>query len=753
MNMKTLFALVLLSATSVVFGQTTAVWNPAANSSSTGNFNEAANWTTGTVPDNTIKVVLNVPGAQDCKVTDTQAVYQLVMGDNNVGEILRIQDGGTLTTDNTIWSAIGYNDQAELIVESGGTITFGQHMWVGLIAGGEGTVNITGGTVNVTSMTGLGWDGGVGYVNVKSGNLNCAQFHDTNSIKDGSVMDIEEGTVKITTGLTVDAFTTNYVANGRITAYGGSGTVVVEKIDGDIFVTAIAPTTWNGSWTNGAPSAGVNAIISAAYDGEGFTCNNLSIGVNALVNIASGTLDVQGDVLVEGSLSVASGASLLTYEANSWAGNATIYRDTRYADGKYSFVGSPVQQDAAITGSLLGTSVYSYDETQNYDTDSGLSRWIDAANTELVPGVGYTQAFTQSLSFVGAPNSGSVVVSGLSHTVAAAASTSDRGWNLVSNPYAAAINVETFLADNSTVINNAIYLWDDGGSNAGRRTNSDYITANAIGTVNNGPSGDSFHGYIASGQGFFVQVTSETADASVTFNESQRVSGNNNSFFRKAKASSHLKLALAGEFYNELLIGFRADATTGFDKRYDAVKLKGNDAFSFYSLLNDQRLAIQGLPELTSEELTVALGYELEQAGTYSLSVAEMQGIPAGYDLIIEVAHKSYVLGMGQAVTLELPAGNGQMTAHLRKSGILSAQGSTDVRVFNDGSQLTIAGLETGLQDLHLFDLSGKACFEALAVTPDHLGSWSAMVPLESGKVFILKVVNGRELTSIKFVY
>lgn len=753
MKLKTLLGLIMLGATSVAVGQTTAVWNPAANASSTGNFNEAANWTTSSVPDNTIKVVLNVPGAEDCRVTDTQAVLQLVMGDNNTGEILRIENGGDLTTDASIWSAIGYNDQAELVVETGGTITFGQHMWVGLIAGGEGTINITGGTVNVTAMTGLGWDGGIGVVNVKSGNLNCAQFHDTNSIKDGSNMDIEAGTVKITTGLTVETFTANYVDNGRITAYGGTGTVVVEKIDGDIFVTANAPTTWTGSWSNGAPIAGVNAIISTAYDGAGFTCNDLTIASGISADISSGTLDVQGDVMNEGTLSIASGASLLTYENNSWTGSATIHRDTRYANGKYSFVGTPVAQDASITGSDLGTHVYKYQESVNYDTDNGINRWIEAANDQLVPGVGYTQAFAQSLAFSGTPNTGTVTVSGLSHTVTAAASAADRGWNLVSNPYAAAINVETFLADNSSVINNAIYLWDDGGSDAGRRTSSDYITANTIGTVNNGPSGDSFNGYIASGQGFFVQVTSETADASVTFSEAQRVAGNNNSFFRKNNSGSHIKLALQGAAYNELLIGFRADATLGFDTQYDAVKLQGNENIAFYSLIGQERMAIQGLPILQGDEVAIDLGYDIQQGGVYSLSVAELQGLPLGYELVIESEHQSHVLNAGQSVELNLAAGTGVLTARLRKSGVLSTDAHAAIRLYKEGAHLKVSGLKTGPTSLRLFDLSGRKQFEAAAVVPDYQGNWSGKVTMQSGKVYILQVINGKDVSSIKFVY
>ena len=78
-----------------------------------------------------------------------------------------------------------------MIVEAGGAVNFGEHLWIGFNAGGVGTLELNGGTVNVTGMFGLGWNGGVGYAHINDGTLNLNGFDSTQSIRGESVMNIE----------------------------------------------------------------------------------------------------------------------------------------------------------------------------------------------------------------------------------------------------------------------------------------------------------------------------------------------------------------------------------------------------------------------------------------------------------------------------------------------------------------------------------------------------------------------------------
>ena len=76
---------------------TDVVWNPAANPSGTGKWNENANWTGGVAPASVTKVNFNVVGAIPCTVTNAALADYVVMGDNGPGGTLIITNGGSLT--------------------------------------------------------------------------------------------------------------------------------------------------------------------------------------------------------------------------------------------------------------------------------------------------------------------------------------------------------------------------------------------------------------------------------------------------------------------------------------------------------------------------------------------------------------------------------------------------------------------------------------------------------------------------------
>ncbi len=253
-----------------LYAQTT-VWAPAGETD--GLWTTGANWSAG-LPGDTTKVVFNVTTAADCNLDAAATIKQLVMGDNDSSAaVLIVNDGGSLTT-TTGWSAVGYNNYAKLIVETGGAFTFGSHMWVGLIAGGNGVIEINGGTVNVTEMTGIGWDGGVGHVYVNSGVLNCAQFGD-GSIKDGSLLDISGGSAVLTGDK--ESLVNGFIDADKITAYGGTGTVVVEVVEGNTVLTAV----------NGVPITFGNQLI---FDGDN---DYVDVGNGDAVNISGSELTLE----------------------------------------------------------------------------------------------------------------------------------------------------------------------------------------------------------------------------------------------------------------------------------------------------------------------------------------------------------------------------------------------------------------------------------------------------------------------------
>jgi hypothetical protein len=110
--------------------------------------------------------------------------------------------------------------------------------------GNVGIVNLSG-TINVAGIIGLGTlnavtpSGGTGFVNVLNGGvLNLSNIAPVTSIQPGSLLDIS-GTGKVTLPGDFVAVMEAYRDAGRITGYGGAGTVVVELVGRQTITTAI----------------------------------------------------------------------------------------------------------------------------------------------------------------------------------------------------------------------------------------------------------------------------------------------------------------------------------------------------------------------------------------------------------------------------------------------------------------------------------------------------------------------------------
>ncbi len=401
-------------------------------------------------------------------------------------------------------------------------------------------------------------------------------------------------------------------------------------LDKDFSITindVIEPIIWDGdAWSNGTgPSFADNVIIDGNYDVEtegAFPSNNLTINSgNGLTIDGNSTLTIIGDVLINGGLTVYSGSSLMTYEDDLFIGSAVFYRTTRYADGKYSMVGTPLKQNNINTADDLGptaSDVYMYDETVAYGAD-GINRWLTASTEELVPGKGYAQANKQTLFFLGKPNVGTITVSG---TYTEDAADANEGWNLIANPYATAIDIGDFLAENSNTAG-AVYIWDDNGSNTQRGTNADYIIANGTMATNTTAAGGHtrYNNHLGSVQGFFVKLNS-AADTDINFTEDMRVSGNNSddNFFRETELPiARLNLTNNEGLFKQAVIGFAEDATENeLNRTYDAQAFNATSDFGLFTMKAGRALALNGMP---NEWETVQLQFNVQEAGLYTISV------------------------------------------------------------------------------------------------------------------------------------
>ncbi|BDD02012.1 T9SS type A sorting domain-containing protein [Persicobacter psychrovividus] len=175
------------------------VWAPQANPANTdateAAWSVAANWTNG-LPGEITVVKFTQADAIDCFIDSSVSIKQLILGDGNEGDQtakLIIKDNGFLSTANDAWSGAAWADNwdTELVVETGGTISFGQHFWNGWQ--GHSTVYLNGGVINVNNMLGTAFEegtNGTSTIYLESGEMNLNEFHPENSLPDGSVWNI-----------------------------------------------------------------------------------------------------------------------------------------------------------------------------------------------------------------------------------------------------------------------------------------------------------------------------------------------------------------------------------------------------------------------------------------------------------------------------------------------------------------------------------------------------------------------------------
>jgi hypothetical protein len=345
---------------------TETFWNPAANPSGTGKWNERTNWTGFVRPGAITKVNFNVVGAIACTVANAAVADYVIMGENGPGGTLIITNGGSLTCGGNNWTVLGYNSNALMVVEDGGSASFGFQLWIGLDPGSDGTLIMNGGTVSVTDMFGLGWQGGKGTARINGGTLNLSQMV---QITGDSVLDVA-GTGKVVISGDYSYEVENAVALGQITANGGTGTVAVDYNNLNIGKTTIYPAgayvapeqvywnpalnfpdtdgLWNVSsnWTGAMGPSNITTVIFNVSDAIPCTVTNA-----AFAKVVRIGLNGPG-----GTLIITNGGNLACVSANDWnsigmnnTGLMVVENGGSASFGNHLWIGYDAAADGTLT--------------------------------------------------------------------------------------------------------------------------------------------------------------------------------------------------------------------------------------------------------------------------------------------------------------------------------------------------------------------------------------------------------------------
>ena len=499
-------------------------------------------------------------------------------------------------------------------------------------------------------------------------------------------------------------------------------------------------TTWNGAWTNGAPTQTMKAIFDANYNtstGNVAACKcQVNAGRTLTVNPGQ-FLNIESEIENAGTIIVESGGSLV--QRNDFAvntGNVTVRRNsTPMRKFDYTYWSSPVAGQTLFNLSPATSA----DRFYRFNTQT--NSWLSVpGSTVMAPGIGYivrapqnflptTQIFTAN--FTGVPNNGFVTPQIFNSTGI---------WNLVGNPYPSAINADTFLQlpANSAVITGTLYFWTHNSPIANNNYSyDDYAVYNLLGGTgtiaapNIGTNNTVPNGKIASGQGFFVVGHTP---GNVTFNNSMRLTGNNATFFRPgqqgqlntdqpvAEVDRHriwLDLYNDTGRFKQTLVGYAAGASDTYDALYDGAFADAGNELSLYSIINEtgEHYTIQGraMPFVDSD--VIRLGYKSTAAGTYKIGMEGFDGLFVGQDIYLEDKLLNIVHDLKSgAYVFTTENGAFDTRFELRfTSGQLSTPGIDAQTGFSIAVREQIVHLQSSgseIESVSIFDMLGRNIYE-----------------------------------------
>ena len=521
----------------------------------------------------------------------------------------------------------------------------------------------------------------------------------------------------------------------------------LDVTDGEILVSSST-----SNFLSTTQSLHLNSLVTGdnnvSLSGEGaFEVSTLTIGGSDHLTFSdtsslklTGTVDANGEIIME------SGAALwiertITETALS---NVTIERIGPHSSstGKYSVYGSPVSN---APFSVFGTNAQSW----IYEHKESTNDFSSPDETTMQRSQGYFVAFPGDsdgkVTFNGTPYYKN---RNFSATRTEVGNDDQEGFNLVANLYTCPIDFETFIEAQTVLEESTIWIWDDYASNTGGSTTDDYLTINYLGSsVTSRNDGlDHWDGTINVAQGFFVKV--KNGGGNISFNESMKtLEGNDDASFYRSEPATKYWLSIEDESQktSSTLLGFVSDATAGRDIKYDASRF-GN-GFSLYSVLDDRKLAIQGLPtEWLEEGNAISLGYNAPETGSLSISLTHMESsdIDALYLNDHLIQESVNILAENYAFTTAAGSINDRFSISLApyQNEVLSTFDHTlNIVVYGIENSLVLNSQFTG--DFQVFTLNGKLVYE------DHLNIGRTDVSLPYG-LYIVAVKDKDQVSTYK---
>ncbi len=443
----------------------------------------------------------------------------------------------------------------------------------------------------------------------------------------------------------------------------GENSVIVTADDGNggistctATVTVVGPTATfaSGSWSPSPPTASTKALFNSDYtSAANIDACSCEVSASSTVTIANGSyMKIEGNITVNGSLIIQNSGSVVQVDNDALVtNNGTILVNKTtptLSPGSFMIVGSPVTAETRtgvfnnsimlrnhITANFSPNLLVAAADplAENFADDNG-DNWVNYSGA-INPGEGYLVrpyptigATPVNLTYtLGTLNNGIVNFATIMNA------NQNSSPNIVSNPYASAIDADIFLTQNTAV--NTVYFWEhlsgQSQSYPGYQVSNwdmgDISMYNATGGLPAPNGGTAPTQFISSGQGFGFKALTTSP---VVFNNNMRVTGNNNTYRRDETDLERIWLQVYNETYglgSTTLIGFTEMASNNFEPIYDTKRLASPISL-FSTLATSEELAIQAKTAFNiNQEVQLGFASQVEENQQYTISIFDLDGI------------------------------------------------------------------------------------------------------------------------------
>ena len=523
--------------------------------------------------------------------------------------------------------------------------------------------------------------------------------------------------------------------------------------------------TWNGtSWSPAGTPTKRDAVVFAGNYTSTASLDACSVTVNAgaAVTFLTGhSLRVGENITVNatGSLTIDSGAALVQYTKHAVnTGNVIVKRNsTNMIHNDYTAWSSPVanQNLLAFSPNTLTNRFYQYLFTGT-TTPTAYQSVVPSTNTFTLA-KGYMIRVNNNWTLTPAVYNGQFTGTPYNGTITYAVG---QGYNLLGNPYASPISAYRFLITNPKV--NAIYYWTHTvAAVAGAFPQNNYASYTTLGGTASAAGGAIPNDEINVGQGFFIQAA---AAYTVTFeNELREDAATTTQFFKSTNAVSEnqeaekhriwLNLNDGTKSFNQILLGYTANATDGIDNKIDG-KMLDTSKTMLYNLIENNEYVIQGKGLPFSDEDVVKLGLKVTEASNFEINIQQVDGLFENQNVFVKDKYIGAIHNLKEGSYYFISqAGTFNDRFELiykkpTKEVAVSATNEVDVLVKNN--ELTIQTYQSAITSVEVYDVLGKVVFTKNGInnkqfnTNQITASKQALlvkIQLENGEVVVKKII------------